>query len=106
MTKLERLTKQSVTAYAKKLGRNVVGVSHIYPRAYVLARPASGCLVVACPPSDAEPQIKNGPWRGDGSKTVRTFDDRLMAGDWCSVAYVMSACGIGEPIAVYPVESK
>lgn len=104
MTKLEMLTKKAVIEFAKKAGRDVTGVRHIYPRAYVLGRAAPMCLLVACPPQDAEPHMKElkKMREFDGSTTLMTFDDSLKAGDWCSVAYVSSP-GIGESIAVKAV---
>lgn len=107
MTKLEMLTKKAVIEFAKKAGRNITSVRHIYPRAYVLGRAAPMCLLVACPQQDAEPQLKRLKElrEFDGSTTIHTFDDSLKAGDWCSVAYVTSP-GIGESIAVKAVEIK
>lgn len=99
MVKLEHMTKKAVVAYAKSIGKEVVSVRHIHPRAYVLARPASCCLVVATPLCDAEPQIRNSPMRQDGSTIVHCFDGDLLPGDWCSVAYVNTKTS-GEQIAV------
>lgn len=89
MTKLQKLTKDAVMQFAtKKMNRDVVGVRHIYPRAYVVCRPAACCIVVACPPSDREPHLRKMALNGDNSEIIRNFDDDLKAGDWCSVAYV------------------
>ncbi len=105
MTKLEQATKKAILDFMKARGdRKVKSISHIYPRAYVLSRSASMCLFISCPIQDAEPQIK-ALWSNafDGGTTCRVFDPSLKAGDWCSVAYVMSdnSC---EQVAVKAVE--
>lgn len=108
MTKLEQMTKKAIISFVEKeTSRVVTGVRHIYPRAYVLSRCAPSCLLIACPPQDAEQQIKglnklDGYKNVDGGEICRLFDDSLKAGDWCSVAYVSSA-GIGETVAVKAV---
>lgn len=105
MTKLEQMTKKAIIAFMEKeTSRVVTGVRHIYPRAYVLSRCAPSCLLIACPPQDAEPQIKrlHDKRNFDGGEICRLFDESLQAGDWCSVAYVSSS-GIGETVAVKAV---
>ena len=108
MTKLEQMTKKAILAFMKKeTSRVVTGVRHIYPRAYVLSRCAPSCLLIACPPQDAEPQIKNLHKADsfklvDGGTICRLFDDSLRAGDWCSVAYVSSGSA-SETVAVKAV---
>ena len=105
MTNLEKMTKKAIIAFIeKKTSRVVTGVRHIYPRAYVLSRCAPSCLLIACPPQDAEPQLKelHKSRDFDGGHMCRLFDESLHAGDWCSVAYVSSS-GIGETVAVKAV---
>ena len=77
--------------------RSVRGIAHIYPRAYVVAKIAPRCLVVAMPECDAEPQVRGQFWTG--CNWVRRFDDSLKAGDWCSVAY-LCLDGCQEEIAI------
>ena len=104
-TNQERAAVASIAAWCKKQKIQIVGKPrHIYPRAYVLGRPSVSCLVVACPPVDAEPQIKDlrkaVQGGADGSTTVQLFDGSLKAGDWCSVAYISTASGSGQRVAV------
>jgi hypothetical protein len=104
MTELEKKTKAAVIAFIERefSGAKVKKVRHIHPRCYVLSRAASACLLVACPPCDDEPQLKNIPKHGDGGISVNVFDDSLKAGDWCSVAYVVRS-GSCQNVAVKAV---
>ena len=88
MTKLERATRRAIREWCEEEGYVVEKIAHTFPRAYVVARPTSGCLVVACCPADAEPHIVLDHERNDGSKICHESDNNLIAGDWCSVAYV------------------
>lgn len=91
MTKLQKLTKDAVMQFVtKKMKLDVFRIRHIYPRAYVLCRPAACCIVVARPPTDSEPHLREMKRFDDNSEIIRDFDDELQAGDWCSVAYVAS----------------
>jgi len=76
----------------------VRGLRHVYARAYVLARPAERCLVVARPWMDAEPHLRE---RGKthGHDIVHDFDWTIQAGDWCACAYVVTRTG-GWTVAV------
>lgn len=73
------------------------GVSHIYPRAYVLAKLAPQCVILAIPECDAEPQLQGPTYFG--FQWCRRFDDSLVTGGWCSVAY-LSTDGCGEHVAI------
>lgn len=108
MNLLQKKTAKAIREFFGKKNRVTVHkISHIYPRAYVLARPASNCIIVACPPQDAEPHLKQvrtivaSP--EDGSRAVYVFDKSLKAGDWCSVAYVVTET-TQECVAVKAVE--
>lgn len=103
MTKLEQMTRTAIREFMQReTSRIVQKVSHVYPRGYVLCRPAAACLIVALPIQDAEPHMKRLKQKGDNSTIVHLFDDELKAGDWCSLAYV--SCGsTGEHVAVKAV---
>jgi len=91
MTNLERLTIKAITEWCKKNDMHPTQrLRHIHPRAYVLGKAASQCLLIATPLIDAEQQVKKSReiMGADGSTTVHTFDKNLRVGDWCSVAYV------------------
>ena len=104
MTNLERLTIKALTDWCKRNKKETPRIRprHIHPRCYVIARPSGSCLIVACPPMDAEPQIQKIPMYRDGTKIINTFDDNLEAGDWCSVGYVCYG-GVQETIAIQAV---
>lgn len=96
MTNLEKLTIKAIAEWCKSRNLKPVGkMRHIFPRAYVLGRSASRCILIATPPADAEPQVNrvNEIMHADGSTAVNLFDDSLRAGDWCSVAYVCFSGG-------------
>lgn len=106
MTKLEKATVKAIREWCKGEGiKPVKSLCHIYPRVYVLGRPTSSCLLIACPPVDSEPQIKKSQkiFKGDGTHLIHKFDDSLKSGDWCSVAYVCTDY-TQESIAVLAVE--
>ncbi len=77
--------------------RGAFTLRHVYPRAFVIGHCAPGCLVVAVPWLDSEPQCREFD-RLAALKTVRVFDAALKAGDWCAVAYASSE-HVGELIA-------
>jgi hypothetical protein len=98
MTKLERETIRAIKAWCGINGDPAPGkVGHVYPRAYVLGRSASLCLLVSIPPVDTAPQIQQARvvMDADGSTVIHVFDDTLRAGDWCSVAYALQSGGGG-----------
>ena len=103
MTALQRRVQYAVrTFYRKRHPKTkITSIRHIYPRCYVVARPAPSCLVVVRPWADAEPHMR--AWdRDHGAGTFHgepAFDHALKAGDWCSVAYVATASG-GWSVAV------
>lgn len=105
MTKLEKATVKAVRDFYMKMNprTKIDKIRHIHPRCYVVAKPASMCLVVAYPAVDCEPHIKKLARQSGLSQTVHIFDDSLTVGDWCSVAYVASIKS-GEPVAVRCVE--
>jgi len=71
---------------------------HVHPACYVVGLAAPGCLVVAAPWMDSEPQCVDFD-RQSPLKTIHLFDASLKAGDWCITAYVQTM-GTGEPCAV------
>lgn len=90
-TKLEKATVKAIRDWCiANNDKPISRLRHVYPRCYVLGRAAESCLIVACPPIDAEPQIKKARkvLTEDGSTSIHLFDKTLKAGDWCSVAYV------------------
>lgn len=97
--KLKDKTVRAIRKWCRGRKLKLTGAPrHIQPRAYVIGYAAPSCLIVAIPWVDSEPQCrafdKNNPL-----KTVRTFDDTLKPGDWCSTAYVCYR-GIGETVAI------
>ena len=108
MTNIEKAVKKAVKNWCKENNIKVTSVSHIYPRAYVLCKAASSCLYVSKPLIDAEPRIVEiqKVMNSDNGDSVRLFDESLITGSWCSVAYVTTACGSGQPVAVQAVTFK
>lgn len=104
MTAEERRVRLAIKRFAEgALKKRVTGIRHVFPRAYVLARPAPGALILVRPWVDAEPHLRADS-RQCGSVHVTAFDPGLQAGDWCAVAYV-STWTSGEHVAV-PLEAK
>jgi hypothetical protein len=104
MTNLEKLTVLGIKAFVKKNGvKKINYVGHLYPRAYVIARPSSGCIIIATPPVDAEPQIKKLNQKInsaiDYSQVCYSFCDSIKSGDWVSCAYI-STSGGGKNVAI------
>lgn len=77
---LERL-RQRVIAQTQE---RVLSISHIMPRAYCVAKPASHMAVFVVPPMDREPQVRNDEYTVVHNETCRD----VRAGQWCSLAYV------------------
>lgn len=93
MTKLEQATSLAIRKWCEAQGLTVKKLGIIYPRAYVVARPAPLCLIIARPPMDNTVPYWRELNRGhvsDGSATCHTFDEDLKVGDWCSIAYVLT----------------
>ncbi len=92
-----------IKAWCKNEGIKLTGkLRHVYPRAYVIGRAAPRCLVYATPWMDAEPQIQSmrtALIAKSGLGTANVFDELLNSGDWCAVAYVITA-GWSAPVAV------
>lgn len=65
----------------------VNGVRHIYTRAYVLAKLAPQCIVVAYPWQDSEPHLRS-PELDRGFTSVNDFDPTLETGHWCALGYI------------------
>lgn len=99
MTAHQRRVKAAAVAWMKKRGKRVTAVHHIYPRAYVIGRAAPGCLVAASPWMDAEKHMA--AWvSANPLNTVHLFDEGLVAGGWCSLAYVVTTEGCQQTIAI------
>ena len=96
MTKLERATRKAIREWCEVQGYTVKKIDHVFPRAYVVARPGINSLVVAVPPFDA---YELSPAYDFGSETMIDFDCELKVGEWCSVAYVLTK-GWGGPVAI------
>jgi hypothetical protein len=98
MTNLQRAVIAAIIDWCERHGDPVTfKPCHIYPRAYVLGRATSQCLLVSLPPLDRDPQIQQvrNIMNSDGSTVIHVFDDTLRAGDWCSVAYALQSGGGG-----------
>lgn len=100
LTAAQRRTRMAFYRWLKKdkPEQSVEGIRHIHARAYVVGHAAPGCLVVATPWVDSEPQCRDFD-KGNPLGIIRRFDQSLKAGDWCATAYV-SAPGIGERVAI------
>ena len=101
MTQWEKIARQAIRDWCVTQGLEVKSIHHVHPRAYVLGKAASHCLLIATPPMDATPTIQSAQalMGADGSQSAHLFDDALRAGDWCSVAYVVMS-GRQEQVAV------
>jgi hypothetical protein len=98
-TALQKRTITAVRKWCKDSGLRLVnGVSHVHPRAYVVARVAPSCLIVSVPDCDREPQVR-GMDKFNRCDTIHKFDSDLEQGDWCSTAYV-STPSSGEKVAI------
>jgi hypothetical protein len=94
--------------YVRGIGYGLEGKPcHVFPRAYVVARPAVACLVVATPPCDSEDQV------GKYNNSAQTyhgnvFDPALQVGDWCTTGYLsltrngVWCCGVHVAIPAVP----
>ena len=72
--------------------KGATSVSHIYPRAYCIAKPAPMCAVFVTPWMDAEPQVRKPEYAS--SHTVGYGVEKVKVGDWCAIAYVTTpGCG-------------
>ena len=72
---------------------------HVYPRCYIVAQIAAGCLIIAKPWIDGEPHMREWDRENQPHEWVRLFDKSLKTGDWCITAYICRP-GCGEHIAV------
>jgi len=77
-----------IKSAAKKQVENCKSVRHIFPRAYCVAKTAPSCAVFAIPWQDAEEQIRKP--EHSSYETVYQNVGNVKAGDWCSLAYVVS----------------
>lgn len=78
---------------------NLIGVSHIRPRAYCLAKPAPHLAVFAVPLKDRERFVKE-----DEDVTVQNESCRhVEKGDWAALAYVRTSDGTGANEVVFLV---
>ncbi len=98
-TKLNERAANAIKKWcqAKKL-KLIRPPNHIHPRAYVIGKAAPGCLVVAAPWVDSEPQCQEFD-KANPLTTIHRFDASLKAGDWCTTAYVCHG-GTQETIAI------
>lgn len=72
---------------------------HIHPRAYVVGEASPQMLIVSIPWVDSEKQCME--W--DKKYTlvqVREYHVGLIAGDWCSTAYVCDESGNQQTVAI------
>jgi len=97
-SKLKKAAEAAVRVWCKKNGGEAQEVRHIHPRAYVIGRAASMCLVVSVPWQDSEPQCQ-GFDRKHPINVLHRFDESLDAGMWCATAYVVAE-GCSEAVAV------
>lgn len=81
-------TLRRIKSLAKRIPRTV-RVSHLYPRAYCVAKPSTGCAVFVTPWMDAEPQVRTPQF--SSSHLVRDGVEKIVSGDWCSLAYVVTS---------------
>ncbi len=82
---------KSIKQQAMKI-KGATSVSHIYPRAYCIAKPAPLCAVFVTPCMDSEPQIRNEKY--SSAHTVGNGVENVKVGDWCAIAYVTTpGCG-------------
>ena len=82
---------RKVVAWVKAQAKAIPGtlsVRHIFPRAFCIAKPTPGCAVVMTPWVDAEPQIREFKWAS--SHNVTEGADKIAAGDWCAIAYLVA----------------
>lgn len=97
-------TKLSIAllkAAAKRITRDETArICHIAPRAYCVAKPALRCAIFVVPPCDREPQVADDAYTSVSNASA----DNVKAGDWCSVAYVVTARG-GEPYVLRRLEA-
>ena len=99
MTKAQRDALATVRVWCRH--RKIALTStprHLHPRAFVVGYAAPGCLIVARPWLDSEPQVRKFD-KASPLTTIRHFDNSLKAGDWCITAYVTRE-GCQETIAV------
>ena len=101
----KRAVAAAIQAWCEKRGKKLTRrPCHIFPQAYVVGYAAPGCLVVAVPWMDAEPQVQDFD-RANPLKIIRRFDGQLRAGNWCSVAYVCCE-GCQELVAIPVVSAR
>ncbi len=100
--KLFERTAKAIKKWCRANKMKVEGeLRHIHPRAYVVGYAAPCCLVLAVPWADSEPQCREFD-KENPLKTVHTFDNTLMPGNWCSTAYVCHG-GTQETVAIHLV---
>lgn len=90
LTRAQSHTKVAITQWVERtLKRKVTGVRHIHPVAYVVAKMAPMCLLVAVPWETAESQVRSHT-RLYPYETLRLFHEDLATGSFCQIAYVCS----------------
>ena len=78
-----------IKAAAKEQVEGAKSVSHIFPRAYCVAKPAPGCAVFVIPWQDAEEQIRKPEY--SSSETVYRNVQHVQVGQWHALAYVSTS---------------
>lgn len=88
-----RATLKQIWAVAMKI-TGATSVSHIYPRAYCVAKPAPLCAVFVTPWMDSEPQSRNYIYSASWTISGDSGIGGVTVGDWCSLAYITTpGCG-------------
>jgi len=90
-----------VKAQAMKI-RGAKSVSHIFPRAYCIAKPAPLCAVFVKPWMDAEAQIRMEKY--SASDVIHEGAEDVRVGDWCALAYV--ACDGHQRTVAFKLEPE
>ena len=75
-----------IKAAAKKQVPSCRSVSHIFPRAYCVAKPAPSCAIFAIPWQDAEKLVRKPEY--SSYETVYKNVGNVQAGDWRAIAYI------------------
>lgn len=93
--KVRSASIRELRAIAKTCKPGVIAVSHVFPRAYCVAKPAALCAVFAVPTQDRQPLVHDKPCVviQNGSAAG------VCLGDWRSLAYV-STRTCGEPVVL------
>jgi hypothetical protein len=90
------MTRKQPGVYSRKALREIkasalkikgsTSTTHIYPRAYCIAKPAPLCAVFVTPWMDSEPAVRTPMF--SSAHTIHDGVREVKVGDWCSLAYV------------------